>query len=74
MIKRLTWLIVGFLLGLGSSWAIMRRVRRVAARYVPTDVRDRWSTNVRAAVSEGRGAMRAREDDWKSGFARNGGK
>jgi len=37
-------------------------------------VRDRWSTNVRAAVNEGRGAMRAREDDWKSGFARNGGK
>jgi hypothetical protein len=25
-------------------------------------------------VNEGRGAMRAREDDWKSGFARNGGK
>ena len=42
MIKRLFWLLVGFLLGLGSSWAIMRRVRRVAARYVPTDVGDRW--------------------------------
>ena len=61
MIKRLVWLIVGFLLGLGSSWTVMRRVRRVALRLAPPDVVDRWSGNVRAAVHEGRDAMRARE-------------
>jgi hypothetical protein len=49
-------------------------VRRVAARYAPTDVVDRWSGNVKAAVAEGRDAMRARESEWKEGFARDGGK
>jgi hypothetical protein len=61
VIKRLVWLILGFLLGLGSSWTVMRRVRRVALRLAPPDVVDRWSGTVRAAVHEGRDAMRARE-------------
>ncbi|HET9728571.1 MAG TPA: hypothetical protein VFR41_04070 [Acidimicrobiia bacterium] len=74
MIKRLFWLTVGFTLGIGSSWTIMRRVRRVAARFAPADVVDRWSTNVRAAVSEGRDAMRTREREWNEGFASNSGK
>ncbi len=74
MFKRLFWLIVGFLLGLGSSWAVMRRVRRTASRYVPTDVVDRWSGTVRAAVGEGRDAMKSREAELKSGIGRNGGK
>jgi hypothetical protein len=73
MIKRFVWFSIGFMLGLGSSWAVMRRVRRVAARYVPTEVVDRWSGNVKAAVSEGRGAYRARDDEWKASFARNAG-
>jgi hypothetical protein len=73
MIKRARWLSMGFVLGLGSSWMVMRRMRQAAARYVPADVADRWRGNVKAAVNEGRGAMRAREDEWKSGFARNGG-
>ena len=59
------WLVIGFLLGLGSSWAVTRRVRRVAQRFAPADVVDRWSDNVRAAVSEGRDAMRAREVELK---------
>lgn len=61
MIKRLMWLIIGFLLGVGSSWTVVRRVRRVALRLAPPDVVDRWSGTVRAAVHEGRDAMRARE-------------
>ena len=61
MIKRLVWLIIGFLLGLGSSWTVMRRLRRVALRLAPPDVVDRWSGTMRAAVNEGRDAMRARE-------------
>ena len=74
MIKRLVWLMIGFLLGLGSSWTVMRRVRRVAVRLAPADVVDRWSGNVRAAVSEGRDAMRAREASFNGGSARSGGK
>ena len=74
MIKRATWLMFGFVLGLTSSWALMRRVRRVALRYAPTDVVDRLSGNVRAAVSEGRDAMRARETELKTGMGRARGK
>lgn len=70
MFKRLFWLVVGFVLGLGSSWAVMRRVRRVATRYVPAAVVDRWGGTVRAAVEEGRTAMRSREAELKEGLAR----
>lgn len=74
MIKRLVWLTIGFLLGLGSSWTVMRRVRRVAIRLAPTDVVDRWSGSVRAAVNEGRDAMRAREAALKGNAVRGGAK
>ena len=73
MIKRFVWLNVGFVLGVGSSWAIMRRLRRVATRYAPSGVVDRWNTNVRAAVTEGRDAMRAREAAFKDGSVRSAG-
>jgi hypothetical protein len=68
--KRLFWLIVGFALGIGSSWAITRRLRRIVQRLAPADVVDRWNDNVRSAVSEGRIAMRTREVELKSGFDR----
>jgi hypothetical protein len=74
VIKRLFWLIVGFLLGLGSSWAVMRRLRRVAHRYVPAEVADRWGGTVRAAVYEGRSAMRTREAELKESLGRAAGK
>ncbi len=74
MIKRLVWLVIGFLLGLGSSWTVMRRVRRVAVRLAPADVVDRWSDSVRAAVNEGRDAMRAREATFKASSVRSGDK
>jgi len=61
LFRRLFWLMVGFLLGLGSSWVVMRRVRRVAERYVPSEVVDRWGGTVRAAMHEGKTAMRSRE-------------
>ena len=70
MIKRLTWLVAGFLLGVGSSWTVLRRVRRVAVRLAPADVVDRWTEHVRAAVSEGRDAMRAREAAFKGAGVR----
>jgi sensor histidine kinase regulating citrate/malate metabolism len=74
VIKRLVWLIIGFLLGLGSSWTVMRRVRRVAVRLAPADVVDRWSDSMRAAVNEGRDAMRAREAAFKGSSSRTGAK
>ena len=73
MFKRLFWLVVGFLVGLGSSWAITRKLRRMAARYAPTEVVDRWGGTVRAAVDEGRTAMRSREAELKESLARGPG-
>ena len=70
MFKRLFWLIVGFALGIGSSWAVTRRLRRIVQRLAPADVVDRWSDNVRSAVSEGRNAMRSRQDELNSSFDR----
>ena len=61
MFRRFFWLVLGFALGSASSFAVTRRLRRVAGRYVPAEVADRFRTNVRAAVSEGRSAMRVRE-------------
>jgi hypothetical protein len=73
MFKRLYWFIVGFTVGVGSSWAVTRRVRRMASRYVPADVVDRWGGTVRAAVGEGRTAMRDREAELRETLARGGG-
>jgi hypothetical protein len=73
MFKRMYWFLVGFTLGVGSSWAVTRRVRRVASRYAPTEVVDRWGGTVRAAVDEGRTAMRDREAELKAGFIRGDG-
>ena len=70
MFKRLFWLIVGFSLGLLSSWAVTRRLRRMAERFAPADVVDRWSDTVRSAVTEGRDAMRTRETELNSSFDR----
>ena len=74
MFKRLFWLIVGFALGIGSSWAVTRRLRKLVQRFAPTDVVDRWGDNVRSAVSEGRAAMRTREGELKSSFDRAAGR
>ena len=73
MFKRLFWLVVGFALGLGSSWALTRKLRRMAARYAPTEVADRWSGTMRAAVDEGRAAMRSREAELKESMVRGAG-
>jgi hypothetical protein len=69
MFKRLFWLLIGFALGLASSWTITRRLRRTAQRYVPAEVVDRWGGNVRAAFDEGRSAMRTREAELNESLA-----
>ena len=74
LVRRFFWLVFGFALGWASSWTLTRRMRRAVARYVPGEVRERWSGNVRAAVDEGRAAMRAREAELKGTRAANTGK
>ena len=70
LFRKFVWLVLGFALGVMSSWAVTRRVRRVVQRFAPTGVVDRWSDNVKSAVSEGRSAMRSREVELNQGFER----
>lgn len=75
LLRRLVWLAIAFALGVGSSFAITRRLRRVAARYAPPEVAGRFRESVtsfghdvRDAVSEGRDAMRRREAELRAGL------
>ena len=68
MFKRLFWLIIGAGFGFGVSFWVMRFVRETMQRYTPERVsadlagalRD-LGKDLRAAVAEGREAMRERE-------------
>ena len=71
MFKRARWTAIGFTAGVASSWAVAHQVRRVAQRYTPPAVVDRWSGNVKSAVGEGRSAMREREVDLRAGLERH---
>jgi hypothetical protein len=77
MFKRARWISAGFVLGVGSSYALTRRVKRTVQRYTPPRVADRitgTATNLRkdvhAAVGEGRDAMREREADLRAEVGR----
>ena len=68
MFKRLLWLVIGVGFGFGASFWMMRFVRETMQRYTPervsTDLADALKglgTDLRAAVAEGREAMRERE-------------
>jgi hypothetical protein len=63
--RKAFFLSAAFAAGAASSWALTRRMRAVADRYMPIEFRDRVRDNVSAAVSEGREAMRAREAEFK---------
>ena len=68
MFKRLFWLLAGAGFGFGVSFWVMRFVRETMQRYTPERVsadlagalRD-LGKDLRAAVAEGRDAMRERE-------------
>ena len=73
MFRRLLWLIVGAGFGFGVSFWLMRFVRETAARYTPervsSDLADALKglgADLRAAVAEGRDAMREREAELRS--------
>jgi hypothetical protein len=68
MFKRLLWLIVGASFGFGMSFWLTRVVKETVERYTPervgTDLAGALrgiGSDMRAAVAEGREAMRARE-------------
>lgn len=68
MFRRLFWLVVGAAFGFGTSFWLMRFVRATLERYAPERVSAdlagalrRLGDDLRAAVAEGREAMRERE-------------
>ena len=70
MFKRLFWLVVGAGFGFGVSFWLMRFVRQTVERYTPERMSSDLSgalrafgADIRAAVAEGREAMREREDE-----------
>jgi hypothetical protein len=70
--KRVFWLTVGYTAGIGTSWYAARKVKETARRYTPeglqtrvTDTVSGLSRDVKAAVTEGRSAMREREAELK---------
>lgn len=76
MPKRSFWFVTGTAAGLGSSLWVQRRVRVAVERYVPEKVQDRATEAARRvgpalrdAVTEGRDAMRVREEEMRAGVA-----
>ena len=73
MFRRLFWLVIGAGFGFGVSFWLMRFVRETAARYTPervsadlADALRNLGGDLRAAVAEGREAMRERELELRS--------
>ena len=73
MFKRLFWLMIGAGLGFGVSFWVVRTVRQTLERYAPERmsadlagaVRE-LGKDIRAAVAEGREAMREREEELRA--------
>jgi hypothetical protein len=77
--KRLFWLMIGLGLGFGASFWLMRFVRSTVERYSPERLSNDMTAAVkgvgkelRAALSEGRAAMRDRELEIRDEIASNG--
>jgi hypothetical protein len=73
MFKRLFWLMIGAMLGVGGSWWVTRTVKQKLARYLParltSDVAhaaQSGTTQLKAAVADGRVAMRQREAELRA--------
>jgi hypothetical protein len=78
LFKRIFWFGIGAGLGFGVSFWLTRWVRETAARYAPDRVSTQVQTAVKglgqdlkAAVAEGRSAMREREADLRGQIARS---
>jgi siroheme synthase (precorrin-2 oxidase/ferrochelatase) len=68
MFKRVRWTAVGYVAGLGTSYAVARKVRREVRKLDPQHVGQQVGERVRAAVADGRDAMRARETELRRGY------
>lgn len=73
MFRRLFWLLVGAGFGFGVSFWLMRFVKQTVERYSPERVSDdlasavrSFGQDLRAAVVEGRMAMREREEELRA--------
>ena len=78
MFKRLFWLIVGAGFGFGVSFWLMRFVRETVQRYSPERMSSDLAgamrglgADLRAAVADGREAMREREAEIRAELASN---
>ena len=78
MFKRLFWLMIGVGFGFGMSFWMMRFVRETMQRYSPervsSDLADAMKglgADLRAAVSDGREAMREREAEIRAELSSN---
>lgn len=77
MFKRLFWLVMGAAFGFGVSFWLMRFVRETVTRYSPERVSAdlagalrQLGGDLRAAVTEGREAMREAEADLRAKIER----
>ena len=76
MFKRLLWLMIGVGFGFGVSFWVTRFVRETMQRYTPervsadlSDALRGLGSDIRAAVAEGREAMRDREAEIRAELA-----
>jgi len=74
--KRLFWLVLGMGFGFGTSFWVTRFVRAAVANYSPERVSENLAASlrglggdIRAAVAEGREAMREREAELRGDVA-----
>lgn len=79
MFKRLLWLVIGASFGFGVSFWAVKKVRETMGRYTPEQVSanlsnalGQFGSDLRAAVAEGRQAMREREQELKAEFGDGG--
>ena len=77
MFKRLLWLVIGAGFGFGVSFWVVRFVRTTVERYTPERVSSDLAgalrdvgKDLRAAVAEGREAMREREAELRDQLVR----
>jgi hypothetical protein len=75
--KRLFWLSVGLTAGFGSSFWLMRTVRRTVERLTPERLTQdavagarSAGAEIKAALDEGRNAMRHREEELRAELER----
>lgn len=73
MIKRLTWFVTGAVAGVGSVLIVGRRIKRRVSELAPVRVAERALDKTKESVSrlkraatDGRDAMREREEELKS--------